>query len=150
MIEPSHPRYRPVWQMLAEVHARYGCPLFVAETGIEDEARPAWLRYVGYEVRQAIRNGVPISGLCLYPIVNHPGWEDDRHCYNGLWDYADENGHREIYEPLARELESERQLLDAQLKGEDTVAVAPDMHLLDVAAHWMEIRSGREDVLQGS
>jgi hypothetical protein len=150
MIEPSHPRYRPVWQMLAEVYARYGCPLFVAETGIEDEARPAWLRYVGYEVRQAIRNGVPISGLCLYPIVNHPGWEDDRHCYNGLWDYADENGYRDIYEPLARELESEQQLLDAQLKGEDTVAVAPDTHLLDVAAHWMEIRSGREDVLQGS
>ena len=40
----------------------------------------------------------------LYPIVNHPGWVDDRHCHNGLWDYADENGVREIYEPLAMEL----------------------------------------------
>jgi beta-glucosidase/6-phospho-beta-glucosidase/beta-galactosidase len=147
MIEPSHPRYRPVWQMLKEVYERYRRPLFIAETGIEDQARPAWLRYVGYEVRRAIREGVPVYGVCLYPVVNHPGWEDDRHCYNGLWDYPDASGDREIYEPLARELESQRELLDAELRGETTTAPAPDAHLLDVAAHWMEIRSGREDVL---
>ena len=147
MIEPSHPRYRPVWQMLGEVHERYRRPLFIAETGIEDQARPAWLRYMGYEVRRAIRAGVPVHGLCLYPIVNHPGWEDDRHCHNGMWDYPDANGDRDLYEPLARELESERRLLEAELHGEGAVAQAMDTHVLDVAAHWMEIRSGREDVL---
>jgi beta-glucosidase/6-phospho-beta-glucosidase/beta-galactosidase len=149
MIEPSHERYRPVWQMLQEVYERYRRPLFIAETGIEDQARPAWLRYIGYEVRRAIREGVPVHGLCLYPIVNHPGWEDDRHCYNGLWDYPDRNGEREIYAPLARELESERRLLEAQMRGEATLPPSQDTHLLDVAAHWMEIRSGREDVLHG-
>jgi beta-glucosidase/6-phospho-beta-glucosidase/beta-galactosidase len=149
MLEPSHPRYRPVWQMLKEVHERYQRPLFIAETGIEDQARPAWLRYMGYEVRRAIRERVPMQGLCLYPIVNHPGWDDDRHCHNGLWDYADAHGRREIYGPLARELESQQQLLDAQMRGEEPVAPAADTHLLDVAAHWMEIRSGREDVLHG-
>ena len=147
MIEPSHARYRPVWQMLREVHERYRRPLFIAETGIEDEARPAWLRYMGYEARRAIREGVPVHGLCLYPIVNHPGWEDGRHCYNGLWDYPDASGEREIYVPLARELESEKQLLEDQLAGRAPVQAAADTHLLDVAAHWMEIRSGREDVL---
>ena len=147
MIEPSHARYRPVWEMLREVHARYRRPMFIAETGIEDEARPAWLRYMGYEVRRAIRADLPIHGICLYPVVNHPGWEDDRHCYNGLWDYADANGNREIYEPLARELESEKRLLQEQLEGRAPVEVAADTHLLDVAAHWMEIRTGREDVL---
>ena len=147
MIEPSHLRYRPVWQMLREVYERYRRPLFVAETGIEDEARPAWLRYIGYEVRRAIAEGVPVEGLCLYPIVNHPGWDDDRHCYNGMWDYPDANGEREIYEPLARELESEKRLLDEQRAGHAPVRVAADTHVLDVAAHWMEIRSGREDVL---
>ena len=149
MIEPSHPRYRPVWQMLKEVYDRYQRPLFIAETGIEDEARPAWLRYIGYEVRRAIREGVPVEGLCLYPIVNHPGWDDDRHCYNGLWDYPDPAGNREIYEPLARELQSQQLLLDAQKRGEETAAPAADTHLLDVAAHWMEIRSGRESELHG-
>ena len=147
MIEPSHPRYRPVWQMLGEVYQRYRRPLFIAETGIEDEARPAWLRYIGQEVRRAIHEGIPVDGICLYPVVNHPGWEDDRHCYNGLWDYPDESGNREIYEPLARELDSQQRLLEAQLRGETTPAKEPDIELLDTAAHWMEIRSGREDVL---
>jgi beta-glucosidase/6-phospho-beta-glucosidase/beta-galactosidase len=147
MLEPSHPQYRPVWQMLREVYERYGRPLFIAETGIEDQARPAWLRYMGYEVRRAIGEGVPVNGLCLYPIVNHPGWDDDRHCHNGLWDYPDDAGERELFEPLARELESEQRLLEAQMRGEAPTSTVGDTHLLDVAAHWMEIRSGREDVL---
>jgi galactokinase len=39
MIGPSSPRARPLHQLLLEVHRRYGRPLFIAETGIEDEAR---------------------------------------------------------------------------------------------------------------
>jgi hypothetical protein len=89
---------------------------------------------------------MPVLGVCLYPVVNHPGWDDDRHCYNGLWDYADANGEREIYDPLARELQSQQRLLE--IASDDTPATSgPDTHLLDVAAHWMEIRSGREDIL---
>jgi beta-glucosidase/6-phospho-beta-glucosidase/beta-galactosidase len=147
-IEPSQARYRPVWQMLQETHQRYRRPLFIAETGIEDEARPAWLRYVAHEVRRAIREGVPVHGICLYPIVNHPGWEDDRHCYNGLWDYADEEGHRAIFEPLAREIATQQQLMTTIHEREpEKAADAADTHLLDIAAQWMEIRSGREDIL---
>ena len=51
--------------------------------------------------------GVDIRGICLYPICNHPGWADDRHCHNGLWDYADDNGDREIYRPLADEVRAQ-------------------------------------------
>ena len=104
MIQRSHELYRPFREMLAEISARYDRPLFVAETGIEDDERPGWLRYVGGEVRAALEAGTPVQGVCLYPILNHPGWEDDRHCRNGLYDYADENGKREIYAPLADEL----------------------------------------------
>jgi hypothetical protein len=147
MIEPSHSRYRPVWQMLREVHERYQRPVFIAETGIEDEARAAWLRYISGQVRRAIREGVPVHGICLYPIVNHPGWDDDRHCYNGLWDYPDAAGRREMYEPLASALDEERRLMEAHLRGEEMMAQPPDTELLDVAAHWMEIRTGREDIL---
>ncbi len=143
-IEPSNPRYRRVSSLLHDYHARYRRPLFVAETGIEDSARPAWFRYISQEVRDAIAAGVPVEGLCLYPIVNHPGWDDDRHCYNGLWDYADARGHREPYAPLMAELRVQQQLYSPQdpshLSGTDTA-------LLDVASQWMEIRSGRADIL---
>lgn len=100
----SHPLYRPFREMLLEVYGRYGRPLFVAETGAEGESRAGWLRYVCDEVRAALDAGVQVEGVCLYPIVNHPGWDDDRHCHNGLWDYPDERGGRTIYRPLAEEL----------------------------------------------
>ena len=53
------------------------------------------------ETQASISLGVAINGICLYPIVNHPGWADARHCHNGLWDYADDEGDRPIHEPLA-------------------------------------------------
>jgi hypothetical protein len=99
-----HPRYRPLREMLAEVFERYRRPIFIAETGAEDGRRAAWLRYVCGEAKAAIEAGVPIRGICLYPILNHPGWADDRHCHNGLWDYPDAWGNRQLYTPLAKEL----------------------------------------------
>ena len=100
-ITRDHPRYRPLHQILLEVWNRYRRPMFIAETGAEDDLRADWFNYVCDEVRDAMRRGVPIHGLCLYPILNHPGWDDDRHCHNGLFDYADASGDREIYKPLA-------------------------------------------------
>ncbi len=103
-LKQSQPLYRPLREMLAEVYERYRRPMLIAETGTEDAARPGWLRHVCQESDAAISQGVPIQGICLYPILNHPGWVDDRHCHNGLWDYPDEKGNREIFEPLALEL----------------------------------------------
>jgi hypothetical protein len=96
--------YRPLREMLTEVYERYHRPIFIAETGTENRARPGWLRYVCEETEAAIQQGIPVQGICLYPILNHPGWVDDRHCANGLWDYADAKGVRPIYKPLAAEL----------------------------------------------
>lgn len=103
-IVPGHSNYRPLHEILREFDKRYGREMFIAETGIEDEKRPAWFRYVWEQTAVARANGVSLEGVCLYPIVNHPGWVDERHCHNGLWDYANEQGEREIYQPLAEEL----------------------------------------------
>jgi hypothetical protein len=86
--------------------------MIIAETGAEKRARSGWLRYVCNEARAAILKGVPLHAICLYPILNHPGWLDGRHCYNGLWDYADNEGHRKIYAPLAAELRRWRNVFE--------------------------------------
>jgi hypothetical protein len=109
-----HSLYKPFRQMLSEVHDRYRRPLLIAETGAEDRARSGWLRYVCSESQAAMNSGVPLQGICLYPIVNHPGWVDDRHCHNGLWDYPDERGNRKIYAPLAKELRRWRRVFESE------------------------------------
>jgi len=102
-IDGTDRRYRPLSEMLVEVGKRYQTPMIISETGAESEDRPIWLRYVVGQALQAIKNGCPLEGLTWYPIVNHPGWTDDRHCENGLWDYASADGHRSIYQPLAEQ-----------------------------------------------
>ncbi|MCU1338284.1 MAG: glycosyltransferase [Bryobacterales bacterium] len=100
----GEPQYRPFRKILQEVYERYRRPMFVSETGTEDASRPEWFAYISQEVRAAMQAGVSMHGICLYPILNHPGWNDDRHCHNGLWDYPEPDGSREVYEPLAAEI----------------------------------------------
>jgi hypothetical protein len=117
-IRVGDPEYRPFHQILKEVFDRYHCPLFIAETGAEDDARPAWFAYVATEVRKANESGIPVHAICLYPILNHPGWVDDRHCCNGLWDYAGPDGSRAIYQPLADEIRRQETIRLGQGQGE--------------------------------
>ncbi len=109
-ISPTDRRYRPLRAMLAEVWERYGRPLVISETGAEHTSRPAWMARVGREVRAAMRAGVPVEGVCWYPIANHPGWDDDRHCPNGLLGYPNAAGERPVFEPLAAEVARQQRL----------------------------------------
>ena len=90
--------------MLRELYNRYRRPVIIAETGIEADARADWLRYISREALGARALGAQLEAVCLYPIVDHPGWEDDRHCPNGLWGYADRSGNRPIDAAFAEEL----------------------------------------------
>src|SRR5829696_1472770 len=101
----DHPRYRPFRNLLGAFYERYRRPMFVAETGIEGGSRPAWLRMIGHEVAAARQAGVPVQGICFYPILDYPGWEDERHCPTGLFGYIEADGSRPIYAPLFEELQ---------------------------------------------
>ena len=120
----GHPRYRPFREILAEMYQRYQRPMFIAETGGEGAIRVPWLRYVGEEVRAALAGGIPVEGICLYPIVDYPGWANLRHCEVGLLGPLDERGHRAICLPLAEELRRQQELFSEQLGSQPNGAVA--------------------------
>ncbi|HEY0877397.1 MAG TPA: FAD-dependent oxidoreductase, partial [Zeimonas sp.] len=81
------PRRVPLSALLGEAWRRYRRPLIVAETGHIGVGRADWLDDVGTEVVRARENGVPVHGLCLYPLVNRPDWDDADHWHDsGLWD----------------------------------------------------------------
>lgn len=104
-VELGDPRYRPLVGMLTELHQRYGRPILLAETGGEFTTRVPWLRYIADQVELALQRGIPMQGVCWYPILDYPGWNDDRYCATGAFGYADNQGTRAPYHPLMVEMQ---------------------------------------------
>jgi hypothetical protein len=84
---PRDPRWVPLHRLLQEVHERYRRPLIISETSHFGEGRARWLREVADEVATARALGVPLEGLCIYPIIDRPDWDEPARWHNsGMWD----------------------------------------------------------------
>ncbi len=107
---PGHLLHRPLHEMLFEAWNRYRRPLFLSETGAEEPATAGWLAYVCAEVRKAQRMGAEILGICLYPVMDYPGWDDHRHCSCGIVELDSQWQQRTLRHPLVEELRCQRTL----------------------------------------
>lgn len=83
-IPMGDPAYRPLQLLLRDVATRFPLPIALTETGAEEPDGEAWLAYVASELPAARRMGVAVEGICIYPIMDYPGWDNDRHCPCGL------------------------------------------------------------------
>jgi hypothetical protein len=84
---PRDPRWLPFHSLLAEVYYRYWRPVVVSETSHFGVGRGRWMAEVAEEVAAAREGGVAVEGLCVYPIIDRPDWEDPDHWHHsGLWD----------------------------------------------------------------
>jgi hypothetical protein len=133
-IELGHPLYRPFRDILAEVHQRYQRPLFIAETGAESAARVPWLRYVAGEVHAAVEAGNPIEGICLYPVIDYPGWDNGRHCECGLLGPLDGQGQRAVYQPLADEMRRQQAIFDGLFRHRERRVGVTGVSVSDAAS----------------
>jgi hypothetical protein len=106
----GHHEYRPLSDMLVEMAERYRKPLMLSETGAEGSGKPSWLHYVCNEVRDAMRRGTDVRGICWYPITAYPGWDNSRHAETGLFSTVVADGSRHIDERLLAEFELQRDL----------------------------------------
>lgn len=106
--EPRDPRWRPLHLLLKDVWDRYHLPMFIAETSNVGVHRPKWIEEIGAEVSLTIQSGVPLSGVCLYPIIDRYDWGNTEHWHNsGLWDYHRSNSGeplRVLNQPYAESL----------------------------------------------
>jgi UDP-galactopyranose mutase len=81
------PRRRPLSELLAQTWRRYRRPLVIAETSHFGAGRAAWLNDIAAEAKRASDGGVPVQGLCIYPLVDRHDWNDPAHWHHsGLWD----------------------------------------------------------------
>ncbi len=87
------PEWVPLSQMLVELGARYEAPLMIAETGSSADERAPWLAHLTGEVQQTLAQGVNLQGICLYPVISSPDWEDPTAFFDGgVFDVAPQPG----------------------------------------------------------
>ncbi|MBC7433934.1 MAG: family 1 glycosylhydrolase [Rubritepida sp.] len=76
----ADPRKRSLSSLLADVSRRFGLPLVVSETGAEEPDGDAWLAEMRDQLSIALAAGAPVQGVCVYPVTDYLGWDDERHC----------------------------------------------------------------------
>jgi len=112
---PRDARWKPFHRMLCEIYDRYRRPLFIGETSHIGTGRAEWLREIAAELWNAYDAGVPLEGICLFPIIDRMDWNDASHWHNsGLWDLdkgADGILTRVLHEEYAEELRHSQRLL---------------------------------------
>lgn len=104
-------RWRTLTDLLREAHQRYHRPLVLTETSHPGIDRPPWISRIADECGGAIEEGIPLWGICLYPIIDRPNWDHlaDWH-QAGLWDIELESGSlgRVLHAPSAEALDAAR------------------------------------------
>jgi hypothetical protein len=117
---PADPRWRSLGSLLADAHNRYNRPVAITETSHPGIHRPDWIRYVAGECANAIKNGLPLWGICLYPILDRPDWDHFSTWHeSGLWDafYKNEkHPNRILYQPYAEAIWEAQELIGAAMQ----------------------------------
>jgi hypothetical protein len=103
----------PLRELVRSVWQRYGGDLLITETAHIDDMRPVWLQHVAEEAEALLTEGVPLRGVCLYPILGMPEW----HAQNtwmlmGLWDilHQEPTRGREVCLPMLEALKKAQRL----------------------------------------
>ena len=112
-LELSDPRILPLRELIRTVWERYGGELMITETAHVDEKRAGWMNYVAEECEALLDQGVPLQGVCLYPILGMPEWhEPHRWTLMGLWDIVHRQATlcRELCNPMFESLRSAQRL----------------------------------------
>jgi beta-glucosidase/6-phospho-beta-glucosidase/beta-galactosidase len=110
-------RRKSLAELLVDVAQRYDRDIVVTETSHFGHGRATWIRTIGNEVRAALAAGVPLKGVCFYPIMGMWDWhEPNRWLPMGLWDIDanDANLRRVIHQPM-------REALDAVMRDFETL-----------------------------
>lgn len=88
----NDPRRVPLARLIRRVWKRYGGEVLITETAHVHEMRQRWMNYVADECEALLDEGVPLRGVCLYPILGMPEWHSPQEWVKmGLWDIAHEH-----------------------------------------------------------
>jgi beta-glucosidase/6-phospho-beta-glucosidase/beta-galactosidase len=91
-LPPDDDRIVPLGDLLSYTWKRYGRPMIVGETSGLESGRAHWLCDIVQESLAAVRSGIDLHGVCLFPAVDMQDWHTGKWVHNGLCDLVEENG----------------------------------------------------------
>ncbi|MEZ0327950.1 MAG: hypothetical protein ACAH95_18810 [Fimbriimonas sp.] len=109
---PRDPRVKPLCDLLRIAWERYGRPMIIAETSGMGDGRPAWLKDVMEECLAAVRQGIDLHGVCLFPTVDMPDWHKGNWLHNGFCDVVEPDLERVPFQPYVDELRRWQKILN--------------------------------------
>lgn len=116
--ELNDPRWLPLSSLVTQLHERYGRPVVLSETSHPGEDRADWLQFVADECSIVVENGIPLWGICWYPIIDRPDWDHLTPWHKaGIWDVEPgENGllQRKLDKPAAAALRAAQAMLESK------------------------------------
>ena len=146
-LEPHDERIRPLGDLLAYAWERYRRPMIIGETSGLGEGRPSWLQDIVEESLAAVRRGMDLHGVCLFPAVDMPNWHTGEWLHNGICDLVEEAGDlkRVPYEPYVAELRRWQQRLNRVTElDEDPFSDPVDLDDIVAAAKRMQLHSDKD------
>ena len=110
-LPPDDPRIKPLGELLTRVWERYRRPMIVGETSGLGEVARIGSETSSKESLAAVRQGIDLHGVCLFPAVDMPNWHSGEWLHNGICDLVEEGGdlRRVPFEPYVAERRWQRE-----------------------------------------
>ena len=122
-----HPEWMPLRDLLTEAWLRYEKPVAITETSHPGEDRALWIEHIAEECAATIGRGIPLCGICLYPIIDRPDWDYLSVWHrSGLWDESVEvleQPARILNEPYAASIINAQQLIATAMARESEIVL---------------------------
>jgi hypothetical protein len=95
-LEEDDPRRLSLEELVRIVWRRYGAEVMISETAHIGERRGPWVRELETCADVLAAEGIPLRGICLYPIQGMPEWHNPEVWLPmGLWEPACEKHGRD-------------------------------------------------------
>ncbi|TKK70398.1 amine oxidase [Ilyomonas limi] len=114
--ENNDPRWQPLSDLMYKAYKRYNRPFVLTETSHPGVHRPEWLTFVAASCAKLLREGLPLWGICWYPIIDRPDWDHMQPWHrSGVWDILpDDMGslRRVLHQPTAIALRRAQEVIN--------------------------------------
>jgi beta-glucosidase/6-phospho-beta-glucosidase/beta-galactosidase len=135
----SEPKREKLSNLLHTVYLHYNRPIFLSETGHFGDGRTEWIEEVTQECVEALNRGVPLEGMCIYPITDRPDWDNLQSYSNcGIWD-LDHNKNRIPYLPLVNAVFESQKVINYYL--DYGTAIEAEREIAEIAKAYEKFKS---------